>query len=136
MEPSNLLSGLIGTIFGVVFSGCLYWHNRYTSAKRRLADRLMFLRYDVWYTCDDRGVFKAWDDTLKEIWTFYNAFYDVAPCRKRKKVKKAWEAYKGADRKIMESLKDRVFDSKLPPKNKEEFLHKITSFIEAVQNHS
>jgi hypothetical protein len=83
-------------------------------------------------------VFVRWNETLKEIWALYNAFMDFAPPIKRGRVRKAWKNYKGEDRNVAEKLADQgiIVDSKLPPKNKEEFLHKIASFIKAVQKHS
>jgi len=51
-------------------------------------------------------------------------------------VTKAWGAYKGIDHKIMETFKGQVFDSKLPPKNKKEFLHKITILLETLEKSS
>jgi len=136
MESSNLLSGIIGAIIGVAATIVLYWHSRYISTKRALVDRLITLRYDVWYNCTDADIFKQWDTTLKEIWLLYNALFDFAPFWKRKSIAKAWDTYKGIDHKIMEKLRDQVFDSKLPPKNKQEFLHKITSLIEVLEKSS
>jgi hypothetical protein len=136
MEITNLFSGLIGALAGVISTLCLYWYNRYSSAKRNFSDKLIFLKHDVWYNCDDTKVFEVWNESLKDIWILYNAFVDVAPPRKRKKVTKAWGVYKGIDHKIMETFKGQVFDSKLPPKNREEFLHKITILLETLEKSS
>jgi len=85
MEITNLFSGLIGALAGVITAIGLHWYSRYSSAKRNFADRLIFLKYDVWYNCDDRGVLKAWDESLKEIWILYNAFSMSPPQEKEKK---------------------------------------------------
>ena len=131
MESSNLLSGIIGALIGVTATIVLYWHSRYISAKRALADKLIILRHDVWWNCNDSEIFKTWDASLKEIWLLYNAVFDFAPFWKKKHIQNGWEKYKGEDHKIMEkSLGDvQVFDTKRSPKNKQEFLQNITSMI-------
>jgi hypothetical protein len=131
MDYSNLFSGLVGALFGIVVTLVLYWHSRYTSAKRALSDRLTILRHDVWWNCTDSEVFKTWDASLKEIWLLYNALFDFA-LWKRRRIRNAWERYKGVNREVMEKLQGEVFDSKMAPKNKQEFLHIISSFIDAL----
>ncbi len=132
MDYSDLFSGLIGTIIGIVATFILYWHSRYTCAKRALADRLAILQHDVWWNCTDSEVFKMWDTTLKEIWGLYNALFSFAPFWKRRRIRIAWEKYKGVNREVMEKLHRVVFDSKMSPKNKQEFLHSISSFLDAL----
>jgi len=136
MNIYAIFSGLIGAILGAAIAVGLYWHGRYISAKRALADRLIILRHDVWWNCNDSEIFKVWDASLKEIWLLYNALSDFTPFWKRKKITKAWDVYKGINHKIMEELRYQVFDSKLPPKNKQEFLQKINPIIEVLQKSS
>lgn len=132
MDYSNLFSGLIGTFIGIIVTVMVYWHSRYTSAKRALCDRLTILRHDVWWNCTDSEVFKTWDASLKGIWLLYNALFDFAPFWKRRRIRNAWEKYKGVNHEVMEKLQGQVFDSKMSPKSKQEFLHSISSFIDAL----
>ncbi|MBI3379074.1 MAG: hypothetical protein HY035_11855 [Nitrospirae bacterium] len=131
MTYSNFFSGLVGTLFGVIATLAIYLHSRYTASRRALADRLIILRYDVWWNCTDTDVFKTWDASLKDIWILYNAYYDVAPLWRRRSIKKAWDKYKGVNHYILDHLPN-VPDVKMFPKSKEEFIQNITSFLKAL----
>ena len=132
MSADVIFSGLIGGVLGAVVIIGLYWHSRYSSTKRALVDRLTILLHDVWWNCSESDVFKTWDASLKEILVLHNAFMDFAPPIKKGRVRKAWEQYKGINQEIMKELEGQVFDSKMHPKGKQEFLHKIDSFIKAL----
>ena len=134
MSADIIFSGLIGSILGVAVTIGLYWHSRYISTKRVLIDMLSILLHDVHWNCSEPDVFKTWDASLKEIWVLYNAFMDFAPPIKRGRVRRVWENYKGEDHDTVEKFANegRIVDSKASPKNKDEFLHKIGSFIKAL----
>ena len=128
---SQLLSGLIGSLLGVAATLVLYLASRRSSTKRALADRLIILRYDVWWDCTDADVFKIWDASLKELWILFNAYYEFAPLWRRRRVRKAWEKYKGVNHYILDHLPN-VPDTKMFPKSKEEFIQNITFFLKAL----
>ena len=135
VEIGQLLSGFIGVAFGVATTIFLYWFNRYTTARHALIDRLLLLKHDVHWDCNPSDVFKTWDASLKEVWLLYNAFIPIAPpILRRGRVRKAWRDYKGEDHDTMKKLANEgiIVDSKAAPKNKEEFLHKIDSFLKAL----
>ena len=108
MDYSNLFSGLIGALIGIVVTVMLYWHSRYTSTKRALSDRLTILRHDVWWNRTDSEVFKMWDASLKEIWLLYNALFDFAPFWKRRRIRtprsKSPSRYKARRERIRKPL--------------------------------
>ena len=130
---SNFFSGLVGALLGILCTLLLYWHGRYSSTRRVLADRLIILRHDVWWNCKDNvdDVFKTWDASLKELWILFNAHYEFALFWKRRSVCKAWEKYKGSDLEIQKNLPD-VADTKMNPKSKPEFIQNINTFLEAL----
>jgi hypothetical protein len=128
---SQLLSGLIGSLLGVTVTLVIYLESRRASTKRAIEDRLLILRHDVWFTCADADVFKAWDASLKELWILFNAYYDYAPFWRRPRVRRAWEKYKGVNHYILDNLPN-VPETKMFPKSKEEFIQNITSFLHAL----
>jgi len=123
-------TGLILSCIGVIVTICLYWHSRYISTKRPLVNRLSTLLYDVHYNCSEPDVYKTWDESLKEIWVLYNAYRDFASPFKRGRLRKAWENYKGENPDRLKNLANDgiIVDIKTPPKNKDDFLHKIKLF--------
>ncbi|MFH0771291.1 MAG: hypothetical protein V1933_01570 [Candidatus Omnitrophota bacterium] len=129
-----IFSGFIGSVIGVIATIGLYWHSRYISTKRAIVDRLSILQHDVYWNYSESDVFKTWDASLKEIWVLYNAFMDFAPPIKKGKACRAWKNYKGEDQKTIKELANEgwIVDNKKPPKNKNEFLYKIYSFIKAL----
>lgn len=135
MSYSNLLSGFFGAIIGGFVTIFLYWHNRYTSAKRTLINRLTILRHDVWWDCTDSAsdIFKKWDESLEEIWILYNSLMDVFPLWRRRSLQRAWEEYKGINKEVMEKLEGEVFDSKMAPKSKNDFLQKISNMLRLLE---
>jgi len=128
---SQLLSGLIGSLIGVLVTLIIYWDSRRTSTKRSLEDRLLILRHDVWFTCTAADVFKTWDASLHELWILFNAYYDFAPFWRRGRVRQAWDKYKGTNNYVLKHLPN-VPDSKMSPKSKDEFIQNITSFLNAL----
>jgi len=128
---SQLYSGLIGSLIGVTITLILYLDSRRTSTKRALADRLLILRYDVWFDCSETDVFKTWDASLKELWVLFNAYYDYVPFWKRCRVRKAWEKYKGVNHYILTNLPS-VPETKMFPKSKDEFIQNITAFLQSL----
>jgi len=133
LSYSNLLSGFFGAIIGGFVTIFLYWHNRYTSAKRALINRLTILRHDVWWNCKDSDIFKKWDESLEEIWVLYNSLMDVFPLWRRRKLQRAWEEYKGINKEVMKKLEGEVFDSKMAPKSKNDFLQKISNILSLLE---
>lgn len=134
MSIDIIFSGFIGSVIGVVVTIGLYWHSRYISTKRSLVDRLSILLHDVHWNCSDPDVHKTWDTSLKDIWVLYNAFMDFAPPIKRGRVRNVWENYKGGGHDTAKKLANDgiIVDSKASPKDKNEFLHKISSFIKVL----
>jgi|LQYC01.1.fsa_nt_gi hypothetical protein len=130
---SNFFSGLFGAVLGILCTFLLYWHDRYSNTRRALADKLIILRYDVWWECEDKvnKVLEAWNASLKELWLLFNAYYEFAPPWKRRCVGKAWEKYKGIDLEIQKNLPE-VPDTKMNPKSKTEFIQRINTFLEAL----
>jgi len=135
METCNLFSGIIGALIGVAITVILYWHSRYISTKRALIDRLSILKHDVFWNCYDQDIFRTWDVSLKEIWLLYNAVFDFVPFWKRTSMQNAWGNYKGEDCDTVKKLSNQgiIVDSKMAPKNKDEFLHRINSFLQALK---
>ncbi len=131
MTYSNFFSGVVGALFGVLATLCMYLHSRYSATRRALSDRLIILRYDIWWNCTDADVFKAWDASLKELWVLFNAYYDFTPFWRRRRVREAWEKYKGVNHYIMDNLPE-VPDTKMFPKSKEDFIQNITFFLKAL----
>jgi hypothetical protein len=135
MDIRQLFSGLIGVAFGVAATVFLYWFNRYTIARHELINCLSLLLHDVHWNCDSSDVFETWDASLKKVWLLYNAFISVSPpILRRGRVRKAWRDYKGEDHDRMKKLakEGRIVDDKAAPKDKEEFLRKINSFLRAL----
>jgi hypothetical protein len=137
IDIKQLFSGFIGVVFGVATTVFLYWFNRYTIARHDLINYLSLLLHDVHWDCNPSpsDVFKTWDASLKEVWLLYNAFIPIAPpILRRGRVRKAWRDYKGEDHDTMKKLANEgiIVDNKTAPKNKDEFLHKIDSFLKAL----
>ncbi len=128
---SQLLSGLIGSLIGVLVTLIIYWDSRRTATKRAIKDRLLILSDHVWFTCTDSDVFKTWDASLNELWILFNAYYDYAPFWRRRRIRKAWEKYKGVNNYVLKHLPN-VPDSKMFPKSKDEFIQNITSFLKSL----
>ncbi len=125
-------TGLILFFISVIVTIVLYWHRRYISTKRALVNRLSTLQHDVHHDCSEPDVYKTWDESLKEIWVLYNVYSDFASPFKRGRLRKAWENYKGEDPDRLKKLANdgTIVDIKTPPKNKNDFLHKIKSLRE------
>lgn len=134
MDVSNLLSGLIGALVGILSTFVLYWHDRYVTAKLVLTDRLYILFQDVFWSGSNLDIYKTWDASIRDLWNPYSTVLYFTPWFRRRSLRKAWENYKGEKREVMEQLEleGMIVDNKNAPKNGEEFVRRIHDFLAAL----
>src|SRR4030042_1103475 len=121
---ATIFSGIVGALFGSGITVFLYWHSRYSSAKNILYNRISILRYEVHWNCKDSDVFKFWNPSLLELMPMYNDIVRVSCPIQRRRIRNAWQEYKGEKNNNNEIISC--------PKNKEEFIHKIDSFLKVL----
>ena len=133
MDLTNLFSGIFGAILGAAIGSIttifIYWYGQHKASRRKLLDKLLLLKDDVWWNCkvNTTQSTKIWNNSLNDILIFYNTVYDWSlPCQ-RIRLKKAWKKYKGE----IKGTKDETL-TKSQPKDKEDFIHKINTLIDSL----
>jgi hypothetical protein len=126
--------GVIAPLLGVFVAIALYWHKRYSVPRQAFYNRLSVLLNHVQWECGNatNDIFKVWHPTITEFLPLYNDVMQFALPFKRRGIRKAWQEYKGEDQRIMKGFAHEIPDSKMFPKSKQEFKHKIDSLLKAL----
>jgi len=127
----NLLSGLIGTVFGVSITVWMNYVNRKDAAITRMISLVYPIGFTSWWHGEEWKADSIFHEQYSELWGAYTALRSALPCWKRNELDKSWQKFMVMDHyydKLPEEDISKIFQ-KGTHKTKDEAVQCSSKFV-------